>query len=425
LSGKRGNGEGSIYPRGNGFAAYAWVTTPTGKRARKYVYGKTRAEVHDKWIKLHTAAKAGPVATSSPTLEQYLAYWITEVVERNLKPLTAATYETAVRLYIVPFIGAKRVDKLTVRDVREWLNKLADTCQCCVQGKDEARPQERRRCCALGKCCHKTLSQRSVGDARTVLRSALTYAMTEEMIARNVAQLVKLPKPRSRKPVPWSVEEASRFLESARAARDPLYAAYVLILVLGLRKGEVLGLSWPDVALDRHELHIRKQLQRVRRRLLHSETKTEASEAVLPLPDICEAALHLRQKIRDAHKLAARELWTESDLVFTTRYGTPVEPRNFNRRFAFRCEQAGVRLIRVHDTRHTCGSLLAALDVHPRVAMQILRHTQIAVTMEVYTHVPSEETRKALRKLGVTLNGCHNEISGDEKRISVRSGPEA
>ncbi|WP_328583003.1 tyrosine-type recombinase/integrase [Streptomyces sp. NBC_00370] len=121
------------------------------------------------------------------------------------------------------------------------------------------------------------------------------------------------------------------------------------------------------------------------------------------MPDICESALLLRQKGRDAHKLAARELWTESDLVFTTRYGTPVELRNFNRRFAFRCEQVGVRLIRVHDTRHTCGSLLAALDVHPRVAMQILRHTQIAVTMEVYTHVPLEETRKALRKLGTSL----------------------
>jgi integrase len=405
MSGKRGNGEGSIYPYRNGFAAYAWVTTPMGKPSRKYVYGKTRPEVHDKWLKLHAAAKAGPVATSTPTLEHFLAHWLKEEVEVNLKPLTAATYETVVRLYITPFLGAKRIDKLNVRDVREWLNKLAAACQCCAQGKDEARPDERRRCCAIGKCCGKTLAKRSVGDARTVLRSALTYAMSEEMISRNVAQLVKMAKPRSHKVIPWSVEEASRFLESARTARDPLYGAYVMILVLGLRKGEVLGLEWSNVLLDRNEVLIQKQLQRVRRRLLHSETKTDASEALLPLPDICRAALLLRQKSRDAHKLAARDLWTESDLVFTTRYGTPVEPRNFNRRFAFRCAEAGVRLIRVHDTRHTCGSLLAALDVHPRIAMQILRHTQISVTMEVYTHVPSEQTRNALRKLGATLDG--------------------
>lgn len=179
----------------------------------------------------------------------------------------------------------------------------------------------------------------------------------------------------------------------------------MLILVLGLRKGEVLGLRRQDVMLDRGEILIEQQLQRVRRRLLHSEVKTDASEAVLPLPDVCRAALFLREKSRDAHKLAARELWTESDLVFTTKYGTPIEPRNFNRRFEFRCQRAGVRLIRVHDTRKTCGTLLAALDVHPRVAMQILRHSQFAVTIEIYTQVPSEQTRNALKKLGASLDG--------------------
>lgn len=91
-------------------------------------------------------------------------------------------------------------------------------------------------------------------------------------------------------------------------------------------------------------------------------------------------------------------------LVFTTHYGAPIEPRNFVRSFKTRCDRAGVRPIRVHDTRHTCGSLLAALDVHPRVAMQILRHSKIDVTMEIYTHVPSELTRATLKKLGRSLD---------------------
>jgi integrase len=99
----------------------------------------------------------------------------------------------------------------------------------------------------------------------------------------------------------------------------------------------------------------------------------------------------------------AGELWTESDFVFTTRYATPIEPRNFNRSFVDRSAKAGVRRIRLHGTRHTCGSLLAALDVHPRIATQILRHSKIAVTMEIYTHVPSEATRKALHRLGKHL----------------------
>ncbi|MFF3886952.1 tyrosine recombinase XerC [Streptomyces sp. NPDC001914] len=406
VSGKRGNGEGSIYPYRNGYAAYAWVTTPEGNRKRKYVYGPTRKDVHEKWLKLHNEAKKGPVATNMPSLAQYLAYWLREVVEPNLRPLTAATYETTVRLYIVPLLGSKRLDRLTVQDMRGWLNKLADACQCCAQGKDAKRPEERRRCCAMGECCRQTLSKRSVNDARTILRSALTNAMVEERISKNVAQLVKVQRARRKRPEPWSVEEACAFLENAQIWRDYLYPAYVLILVLGLRKGEVLGLTWSDVNLDTGELHIRHQLQRVRRRLLHTDTaKTEASEAVLPLPDICLTALRLRQKEQQAAKERAADLWTESDLVFTTRYGTPVEPRNFTREFDRRCERAGVRRIRVHDTRHTCASLLAALDVHPRIAMQILRHSEIAVTMEVYTHVPSAETRRALRKLGKALGG--------------------
>ncbi len=85
--------------------------------------------------------------------------------------------------------------------------------------------------------------------------------------------------------------------------------------------------------------------------------------------------------------------------MFTTRTGHAIEPRSINRRFDARCAKAGVRRIRVHDTRRTCGSLLAALDVHPRVAMQILRHAQISITMEIYTQVPDKATRAALKRL--------------------------
>ncbi len=106
MSGKRGNGEGSIYPYKNSFAAYVWVTTPDGKKKRKYVYGKTREEVHDKWIKLHADAKKGPVATRHRTVAAFLAYWLESIVKPNLAPLTYVSYEGSVRLYIAPHLGA-------------------------------------------------------------------------------------------------------------------------------------------------------------------------------------------------------------------------------------------------------------------------------------------------------------------------------
>jgi integrase len=142
------------------------------------------------------------------------------------------------------------------------------------------------------------------------------------------------------------------------------------------------------------------------KQLVLDDLKSEDSEAPLPLPDICIAALRHRRAEQDAHKVALGAPWPDrEDLVFTSRTGAPTDPRSFAQAFNRRCEQAGVRRIRVHDTRHTCGSLLAAMEVHPRVAMQILRHSKIATTMEIYTHVPSEVTRRALKQLGASLDG--------------------
>lgn len=293
-------------------------------------------------------------------------------------------YELFVRLHIVPRLGAKRLDRLSVRDIQTWINEVARTCQCCAQGKDAARPEKKRRCCAIGKCCEARLSSRTVNDIRACLRAALSQAVTEDLIAKNMANSIKVPSVRKRKGKAWSSEEARQYLESARSEHDPLYAAYVLILVLGLRKGEVLGLTWDDVDLDAGELSIGRQLQRVSKQLLHRETKTTTSAATLPLPDICVAALRLR-KVEEAR---ARELagsaWQGGKLIFTTKWGTPIEPHNFNRSWDARCATAGVRKITVHDGRRTCATLLVDLDVHPREVMQILRHAQIAVTMEIY-----------------------------------------
>jgi integrase len=158
------------------------------------------------------------------------------------------------------------------------------------------------------------------------------------------------------------VDEARRFLESARMGRDPLYAAYVLVPVIGLRRGEVLGLSWQDVRTASAKLHINRQLQRVSGQLPHSATKTEGSASILPLPDICLTALKLRREEHDQALGTAGLARHDFGLVFTTRWGTPIEPRNFNRSFHARYASAGVRRIRVHDTRHTCGSLLAGRD---------------------------------------------------------------
>ena len=401
----RANGEGSIFPYRNGYAAYVWVNKPDGKRDRKYVYGQTREIVHEKWLKLHHQAKAGPVATRVPTLAQYLTYWLEEIVKPNLAPATYVSYEGFPRLYIVPGIGAKRLDRLQVKDVQTWINKVARTCQCCAQGKDAARPSVKRRCCALGNCCNAVPSDSAIKGLRATLRAALSQAVTEELITKNVAALVKLRAVRKRPGTAWDSDEARRFLEAARADKDPMYAAWVLILVLGLRRGELLGMSWDDIDEAAGELRVAWQLQRIGGQLVRRETKTEESDAPLPLPDICQTALAIRRAEQLAERKAAGEVWQKSSLVFTTRYGTPIEPRNFNRAWEARMHRYGLRRITPHGARRTCASVLADLDVHPRVAMQILRHADFKVTMEIYTRVSSKQTRAALKRLGERMSG--------------------
>ncbi|GLY26586.1 site-specific integrase [Micromonospora sp. NBRC 101691] len=134
-------------------------------------------------------------------------------------------------------------------------------------------------------------TERTARDAWTTLRAALNNAVRDELLTRNPAALLRVAKPRPRKTRPWSADEVRQFLESARAEGDPLYAAYVLILVLGLRRGEVLGLRWEDVDLTAGQLAVAYQLQRIRRQLLHrqiavtmniySEATSAATQAAL------------------------------------------------------------------------------------------------------------------------------------------------
>lgn len=399
---KRGNGEGSIYPHGNGYAAYVWVTTPAGVRKRKYVYGKTRPEAHEKWVRLHQAASRGPVETNSKTVEQYMNAWLEEVIKPNREPKTYVNYEMFTRQHIVPWLGNKKLDRLSARDIQQWANKLATVCQCCHQGKDERRPESKQRCCAIGKCCRSVLSTRTISDARAVLRSALSQAVTDELVASNKAMQVRLPRGRKPRRLFWTSDEARQFLEHVR--HDPLYAAYLLVLVMGLREGEVLGLTWDSLDFDAATLEPRWQLQRALGELIHKKVKTEESENALPMPDLCVKALRERRKLQEEHRLNA-DAWHESGLVFTTAFGTPIDPRNFLRSFTRHLTNAGLRKITVHDARRTCSTLLVDLDVHPRVVMAIMRHSDFKVTMEVYAQASDKATREALRKLGESLGG--------------------
>jgi integrase len=274
-----------------------------------------------------------------------------------------------VRLYLIPGLGAKRLTSLTVPMVQGFLNeRLA-----------------------------KGDSVRKVQVMRTVLSAALTRAMREELLVRNVARLVELPEWQRCTVRPWSADEARQFLAVSRS--DPLYPAFVMLILYGLRRGEALGLRWEDIDFDAGTIQVRRQLQRIRGELLLAPVKTRAGQRGLPLLGLARQALQIQADQQAAYRADMGSAWPETGLVFTTRTGRPVEPRNLVRSFRRICDTQHVRVIKVHHLRHTVGSLLKDLKVPPRDAQAILGHTRISTTLEIYTHVDEEARRDALTRL--------------------------
>jgi integrase len=372
---RRANGEGTIYRRKDGrYEAAVYVLTTSGARKRIRRYASTREEAH----KLLTAAKMQeqqgiPAPDRSWRLGGYFDYWLENVVRPTKRPKTYVQYEMIVRLYLKPGLGTCLLSRLSVPVLQDFLNQ---------------KIRQRH-------------SIRKVHIMRMVLSAALTRAQREELVSRNVARLVELPTYHRPEIQPWSIGEARDFLNAARA--DSLYPAFLILLLYGLRQGEVLGLRWQDIDLASAAIHIRQQLQRVGGMTFQGPLKTKAGRRDLPLMSLARDVLVSQRTRQDAARATAVSEWmggsTGNGLVFTTRSGRPIDPRNLLRSFHQICDRAGIRHIRLHDLRHTQATLLEALGVSPREAQLILGHAHVSTTEQIYTHPGMDSRRQALEQV--------------------------
>jgi integrase len=197
---------------------------------------------------------------------------------------------------------------------------------------------------------HPLLRYRALLRGRGLF-AALSRAVREELLVRNVARLVELPAWEPAELVPWTTAEALAFLQAA--ADDSLYPAFVLLVLYGMRRGEVLGLRWQDVAFDAQLIRVRQQLQHIDGQLHLGPVKTRAGNRDLPLLGLATKALTARAQAQEADRAKLGRCWTDTGLVFTTRTGRPVEPRNLYRSFRRISADHGIRQIPVHALRHT------------------------------------------------------------------------
>ena len=244
-------------------------------------------------------------------------------------------------------------------------------------------------------------STRSVGIIHATLRAALNEALRLGEVQRNVATLVRPPR-NSPKPIqPFSPAEARTFLKAIQG--DRLEALYVLAIATGLREAEVLGLRWKDLDLDEAMLSVRFTLQRLDHAYQLVEPKTRQSRRTIAIPAIAVSALKSHRVRQAEERLEVGKGWNDLDLVFTTAKGQPLYGTVVYGRFKRILKAAGLRPQRFHDLRHCYATLLLVQEVHPRLVMETLGHSEIGVTMNCYSHVLAEMKREPANLMDALL----------------------
>jgi len=374
---RRGHNEGSIYKRTDGrWAATLTLGYEDGKRKRKTFYGETRKVVQEQLTAaLRTHQQGLPVPNERQLMGTFLDRWLAESAKPSIRAKTYRSYEQLVRLHLKPGLGHIPLAKLGPQQVQAFLNrKLASG-----------------------------LSPRTVDHLYDRLRTALNQAVRWGLVARNVATLVDPPHVEETEVVPLDPGQARVLLETLKDER--LQAVFTVPLAVGLRPGEALGLRWQDVNLETGTITICRALQRIEGQLQLVELKTRRSRRAIVLPGVALAALTAHRQRQQEEREQAGDRWQEHGLVFTTRHGTPIEPRNAVRSFKRILKRAGLPDQRFYDLRHTCASLLLAQRVHPRVVMEILGHSQISLTMNTYSHVIPQLQEEAAQRMNDVLGG--------------------
>lgn len=384
---RRGRGEGGVRKRADGrWEGVVELGWTDGRRRRKYVYGKTRADVASKIRQEQQRLAAGLAPTDSRrTTGQFLEWWSKAVLPGTVSRSSEETYRRVLRLYVIPLVGLIPLAKLAPADVTEMMRAMA-----------EGRASDRKR----------KLGVQTQNQARKVLSKALRRAQQEGLIGRNAASLADAPRLTRSEGRSLTAEQASLFLAALDGKRMGI--AYVMQLALGLRLGEVLGLSWADLELETAPAaSICRQLRRFEDGgLVLTDLKTPQSRRTLALPAPLVSGLSSWRSEQAQERLAAGPSWCDrSNLVFTTPIGTPVDPANYRHRLATITDKAGLGRWTTHELRHSAGSFLFAAGVPMKLISETLGHSSERVTSDVYVHTAEAATRQVASTMAEVLWG--------------------
>ena len=351
---RRSAGEGSIHFWKEKGLHVGRITMPDGKRKPKY--SKSKRVVQDWLLTERNKLKQGIfVSDDKITLETFLRRYLEDYAKGSVRITTYESYRGVIEGHIIPNIGSVRLSQLRADQINYLLSKVRSS----------------------------GVSDRYVEYVYAILKSALNWAVTWELLIKNPVLLVAHPRVKYEVPEIWSPEQLQKFLDHVN---DDRWAGIYYLACLGMRKGEILGLPLRALNVEEGYLMVIQNLQFVPGQgLILLEPKTDKSRRLIRLPDFIRDALKIHLEKRAI--LAQLPDWKESGLVFTTDIGTAINPQNMLKHFKANLKAAGLPDIRFHDLRHSTASLLLAKNTHPKLVAELLGHSTVSLTLNRYSHI--------------------------------------
>jgi integrase len=360
------NSREGVVQRGTNSWSYVIELPPdlNGQRRQKWVSGfRTKgAAVRARRAALVELDNGTYLEPTKQTVKQYLSDVWLPAIRQSVRPSTFSSYKNMIDLHVAPHVGNAPLRRLDAASLNELYASLL-----------EGTPDRR------------ALSRSSTAYIHRIVHRSLRDAMRWGYIGRNPADLAEPPRVPRRDMTVWTTGQIGEFLQHVRS--DRLYALWLLAFTTGMRRGELLGLRWPDVDLNGARLSVVQTLITVRGEVQFSEPKTAKSRRSLSLDAATVAVLRAHRKAQLEDRIAWGPDWTDTGLVFTRENGERLHPVVVSRQFLEFAAAAGLPRIRFHDTRHSYATAALSAGVHPKVVSERLGHSTISMTLDLYSHV--------------------------------------